>query len=261
MTPETWFWTLFWFAAGSAAGSLCVTAGIRIPRKESLFRTPAVCPSCSGRWTAIDLVPIAGWIARGGKCRHCRAPIPPLRLMGEAVTGLLFSILYLNRSSLAEWVGGILLTLMLVTLSVSDLRYRLLPNRIVYPGFAAFVFYRLLLTPSSLWDNLFGLLMGGGLLLAVSWVSLWANRPAMGGGDIKLMAALGWLLGFELICLVVILSSFLGLAVGGSLIAAGKIRKDTFLPFGPFIAAAALFAWLWGRDVVDAYLNTLLIVL
>jgi len=261
MAQEMWLWTLFWFAAGAAAGSICAEAGMRIPRKESLFRPPWSCPSCAGRLTGIDLVPIAGWLVRRGRCRHCRGPVPPLRFMGEVATGLLFSVLYLATSSAAEWIGGMLLALMLVTLTVSDLRYRLIPDRIVYPGFAIFVLYSLSAEPPPIWDNLFGFLAGGGLLLGVSWVSLRMHRPAMGGGDIKLMAALGWLLGFERICLVVILSSVLGLAVGGSLLAAGKIRRDTFLPFGPFIAAAAIFAWLWGREVVDAYLNALRVTL
>ncbi len=255
MTAETWLWTLFWFGFGAAAGSFCVLAGLRIPQRKSVVRPPSACPSCGARISGIDLVPIVGWLWRRGACRHCRARISPIYVLGEAGTGLLFALLYLHHSSVAEWIGGMLLVAMLVALTVSDLKYRLLPDRIVYPSFAVFVLYQLLVAPGQIWSHALGLLIGGGMLLAVSWVSVKANRPAMGGGDIKLMALLGWLLGFERVLLVILLSSVLGLLVGFSLIAAGKMRRDTFLPFGPFIAAAALFAWMWGQDVVDRYLN------
>lgn len=255
MTAETWLWMLFWFWIGAAAGSFCVLAGLRVPLRQSVVRPPSACPSCGTRITGIDLVPVVGWIWRRGKCRHCRRPISAIYLLGEAGTGLLFALLYLHKSSAAEWIGGMLLTVMLVTLTVSDLKYRLLPDRIVFPSFAVFVLYQLLVASGRIWDHLLGLLIGGGMLLAVSWVSVKMNRPAMGGGDIKLMAVLGWLLGFERVFLVILLSSLLGLMVGVGLIAAGKMRRDTFLPFGPFIAASALFAWIWGQDVVDQYLN------
>ncbi|XID92594.1 prepilin peptidase [Paenibacillaceae bacterium WGS1546] len=255
MPLEHWAMTAVWFAAGIVFGSFFVVVGIRLPVRRSIVRPPSACPHCGQRIRGVDLWPVVGWMLRLSKCRHCKAPISPLYPLMELATGVCFAVLYLRGSSLQEWAAGIALASLLIVLAVSDLKYRLLPNRLVYPGLAACLLYRLVVHPLPLWQYGLGFLIGGGILWLVSWAGLRMNRPAMGGGDIKLMSMLGLLLGAEQILFVVLVSSALGLAIGLLLMALGRMSRQAFLPFGPFIGLAGFLSWVYGERVVDWYLS------
>jgi len=258
MTLESWLWTASWFVIGIVFGSFFVVVGLRLPNGQSVVRPPSACPQCGGNIRGIDLVPVVGWIWRRGKCRHCKAAISPLYPLMELMTGVIFALLYLQGSEPTAWIAGLMLASVLVVVSVSDLQYRIIPNKVVYPALLACLFYRVIYQPLPVWQYGLGFIIGGGLLLLVSWASTKMNRPAMGGGDIKLMAMLGLLLGAEQIVLVIVLSSALGLIIGMLLIASKRITRQTFLPFGPFIALAGLLSWVSGERVVDWYLQLLI---
>jgi leader peptidase (prepilin peptidase)/N-methyltransferase len=255
MTIDNWLWTTFWFAMGTALGSFFVVVGMRLPNRKSIVSPPSACPHCGNQIKGIDLVPVVGWIWRRAKCRHCESPISAVYPLIELFTGLCFAFLFADRSSIFEWIAGSALVSILIVLCVSDLQYRLLPNRIVYPSIVLFAVYRVFVHPLPLWEYALGFVVGGGMLWIVSWVSIRMNRPAMGGGDIKLMAALGLLLGAEQTLFIVLLSSLLGLLSGIALIAAKRMSRQTFLPFGPFIAGAALISWVYGDSIVSWYLT------
>lgn len=260
MSFESWLWTGLWMVIGTIFGSFFIVVGIRLPVRKSIAYPPSACPHCGNRIRGIDLVPVIGWLWRLAKCRNCEASISPIYPLMELATGVCFAILYVQGATLTEWIAGLVLTSVLIVLAISDLQYRLIPNRIVYPSLIVCAVYRLLVHPLPLWEYGMGFVIGGGLLWLVSWVSVKLKRPAMGGGDIKLMALLGLLLGVEQIIFVILLSAMLGLIIGLLLMALKRISRQTFLPFGPFIGLAGFMSWVIGEQIIKWYIGLFVIV-
>jgi leader peptidase (prepilin peptidase) / N-methyltransferase len=250
------------FAAGAAFGSFFNVVGLRLPAGQSFVRPPSGCPHCGHRLGGLELVPILGWLLLKGSCRHCKAPISKLYPAGELATGIGFAALPFILHDSREWIVAYTLLSLLVILTVSDLKYRLLPNKLIYPAFICFLFLRLLVShPLPLYEYAIGFALGSGLLAVVAGVFefMMPGKQAMGGGDIKLMALLGLVLGAKLIVFTLFVSSLLGILTGGGLIAAGKLdRKNGFLPYGPFIAAGAMIALVVGDRVISWYLGLFL---
>lgn len=200
-------------------------------------------------------MPIVGWLWRRGKCGTCRSSISVLYPLAELATGLGFWYVYYTQPDAYSFLAGLVLLSQVIVLTVSDLKYRLLPNRLVYPAFAFFLVYRAFVHPLPIWQYALGFAIGGGTLWLISWASQKAGKPGMGGGDIKWMAALGLAVGAEQIVLIILVSSFAGLLAGVLLIAGNKMSRRSYLPFGPFIGVAAIVSWFWGGPIVDAYLQ------
>jgi leader peptidase (prepilin peptidase)/N-methyltransferase len=255
MMLENWLWAGFWLVMGTVLGSFFVVVGIRMPVRKSVVRPPSACPQCGNQIRGIDLIPVIGWLWRLSKCRSCKTTISAIYPIMELTTGIGFAALYISRSSYIDWIAGLVLISVLIILTVSDLHYRLLPNRIVYPTLVGVIIYRIAVHPLPIWQYILGFVIGGGLLWLVSWVSIRMNRPAMGGGDIKLMAVLGLLLGVEQVIFIILLSSVLGLFSGILMIVMKRMSLKTFVPFGPFISIAAFVSWLFGDQIVSWYLG------
>lgn len=176
-------------------------------------------------------------------------------------TGLVYAALAAAHGRIgdtAEWMAGVLLLSVLVPLSVSDLKYRLLPDKLIIPALAGFCLFRLFVHPLPLWHYALGFLIGGGVLYFVSLAAVKRNKPPMGGGDIKLMATVGLVMGAELAAVTLLVASLLGLAAGVGLQLLRRFRGSRFLPFGPPIMLAAVFAWLYGYDVINWYYSLFL---
>lgn len=178
-------------------------------------------------------------------------------------TGLVYAALAAVHGRIgdtAEWMAGVLLMSVLVALSVSDLKYRLLPDKLIFPMLAGFLLFRLFVHPLPVWHYALGFLIGGGVPYFVSLAAVKRNKPPMGGGDIKLMALLGLAMGAERVAVVLLAASLLGLAAGAVLLCLRRFRGSRMLPFGPPIMLAAVFAWLCGHDVLDWYYSLFLFV-
>lgn len=208
-----------WAAAGAVFGGLFAAAGLQIPR-----RSPIV-------------TPLGGWI------------YPCMMTAGGAGFALMATL----GGGFTEVVAGCILLLILIALTVSDLTYRLLPNKIIYPAIVWCAGWRVLFHPLPLWEYALGFLIGGGMLYLVSFFAVKRGRPPMGGGDIKLMALLGLAMGAELIVMTLILSSLIGMLGALLLIAARRMNRSSFVPFGPFISLAAVIAWLCGDAALQWY--------
>ena len=144
----------------------------------------------------------------------------------------------------------------LVAITVIDLDRQIIPDVISLPGIVAGVLANLATGRVSWLESVLGILVGGGVFLAIAVVGSWlAGQDAMGGGDIKLAAMLGAFLGWK----VLLLSLFCS-AVGGGILAAVLMgsglrgRKDP-LPFGPFLAAGGAVGLFWGERMVRWYLD------
>lgn len=250
-----WLWIILLFFLGSALGSFCHLVGIRLPLKKPIVQGRSSCVHCAQTLSLWQLIPVISWLCLGGRCHACRQRISILYPLSEIVAGFLFIVpLWQSAQQLELWIWYPLVLLFMI-LTSSDLHYRLLPNRIVLPGMLVFSLIRVWVHPLPLWEYAGGFIVGGGVLLLVSYVSARFGRPAMGGGDIKLMALCGLVLGIKLVCLTIFLSAMLGSIVGLALIWGGKMKRQTFLPFGPFIAIAAMVSFWLGDAWIAWYMQ------
>jgi leader peptidase (prepilin peptidase)/N-methyltransferase len=177
------------------------------------------------------------------------------------VTGTGTALLVADYSAggdMAELAAGLVLLALLVTLSASDLKRRILPDRLVIPAIVVFGAFRLLFHPLPLWHYALGFLLAGGIPYLVSLAAVRLGREPMGGGDIKLMALIGLAAGAERAVLTLLFASLIGLAAGGLLRLAGKFDGSRFLPFGPAILPAAMFSWLYGQEFLAWYCSLFL---
>jgi len=246
------FFILLYIAIlGLFIGSFLNVVGLRIPQGESIISPPSHCFSCRHRLGMLDLIPVFSYLFLKGRCRYCGAAVSPLYAFGELGTALLFVLLYSHFGLTWELVIGLVYISVLIAITISDLQYKVIPNKVIYPSMAIFALFRLWHHPLPLVDYLIGFLLGGGLFYLIALLS----RGGMGGGDIKLMAMIGIVSGWKLTLLTIMIASFIGTMIGGWLIALGKIKRKEPIPFGPFIALAAAVAYLWGEQIIAWYLT------
>jgi leader peptidase (prepilin peptidase)/N-methyltransferase len=245
------------FVLGAVVGSFLNVCIYRIPRTLSIVFPSSRCPSCSNPIKPYDNIPIVSYLLLGGRCRVCRAKISFRYPLVELLNAALY-VLVLWRFGLG-WHTAVyfLFCSTLVVITFIDLDFQIIPDRITIPGIPMgliagsflmpdpFIRYSLLGFKASL----IGLLTGGGFFYAIAVLS----RGGMGGGDIKMMAMVGALMGWKSVLMTTFLGSLTGAVFGISLmIFKGKGRK-TKIPFGPFLALGALITLFSGQEIFHWY--------
>lgn len=231
--------TVLIFILGLIVGSFLNTCIHRLPRGESLFAPPSHCPRCRQRLSPLDLIPLLSYLLLRGKCRYCKEPIAGRYPKVELLMGLALVALYHLREP-GTFFASLVVTAVALVAACTDLEHGIIPDTLVLSTLLAGVVYSLLSPLASPASSIAGLCLGGGSLLVIALLS----GGGMGGGDIKLMAALGAWLGWRLL-LIVLFLSFLAGGIGGLWLLVLKIkeRRDA-IPFAPFIAAAVFLALL-----------------
>lgn len=233
---------------GLILGSFYNVVALRIPAGESLLRPPSHCPSCKSKLKSRDLVPVLSYVLNRGKCRYCGSRISPLYMLGEAATGLLFLWIYLQFGLTGKGIIGYILVSLAVIVTMTDLKFMLIPDKVLLVFLPLFFILVLIFPEGSLVSHLLGAISGGGILL------LLALFGGMGIGDVKLMAVLGLVLGFPNVILAFLIACLLGTIVGGALLFTGRIQRKQHIPFGPWLAIGALLAFAYGSDLIGSYL-------
>lgn len=236
---------------GLLVGSFINVLIWRLPRGEPVAYPPSHCPSCRHRLPLRDLVPVLSWVLLRGRCRYCHAPIPVSYPLVEAVTGATFAALAAVHGLHWRTAGYAILATILITAAGTDMRMRLIPNRLTIPAIAFALAWSAAVRVPHLTSSLLGLTIAGGLFLVIALLS----RGGMGGGDVKLAAAVGAFLGLQYSLLGLFLAFIFGALVGLVLMALGKKRRRDYLPFAPFIAAGCLAAMLFGDPILQWYLR------
>lgn len=234
---------------GLILGSFYNVVGLRVPLKESVVAPRSSCPKCKKVLTYIELIPVLSYIVQKGKCRSCQAPISPIYPFMEFMTGLLFSISPFIIGWRVELIFCYALISLLIIITVSDLAYMIIPDKILIFFTAVFLFLHLTLRDADWLNLLLGAMIGFGLLLLIAVVS----KGGMGGGDIKLFALLGFILGVKNVLLSFFFAVFLGAVIGLLLMALGIVEKKKPIPFGPFIAIGALLSYYFGESFLNWY--------
>ncbi len=245
---------IYFFLIGIVFGSFYNVVGLRVPVGESISRPRSHCPSCKRTLTAFDLVPVFSFLWLKGKCRHCQHKISPIYPLIEFATGLLFVFSYWKIGFDWELLVALLLISMCVIIVVSDSRYMLIPNKILLFFAPLFILLRLFVSPQiPWWDILLGAVVGFGLLLLIAVIS----RGGMGGGDIKLFALLGLILGLTDVLLAFFLSTVFGTFFGVIGLLLKKVKRGKPMPFGPYIVLGTIVTYFYGESILQWYIQWL----
>lgn len=248
---------LFLFALGvfgAMIGSFLNVCIGRIPAGESVVSPGSRCPKCRAPIRWFDNIPVVSYLALGGKCRACHAPISVRYPTVELVTAAAFVLQGLVVGDQPILLASrLILTAVLVVLFGTDLDTQRLPNVLTLPGIVVGLAFSVF-TPLGIVDSLVGAGVGAGILLAIRWVWLWwKGVDGMGLGDVKMLAMIGAFLGWRQIWVVLFFASLAGAVIGVSLTWLRGRSMQTRLPFGTFLALAAFAASVWGEALVSWY--------
>lgn len=249
-----YIYAVFVLLYGMVFGSFFNVVGMRTAKGQSVIRPRSSCPACRTPLTWKELVPLFSYLFLRGRCRTCGVKISFLYPATELLTGLLFSLSYLQFGFSWEWLQALVFLSLLMIVTVSDLDSMIIPNRVLLVFSLLFLVIRLADPLVPWWDSLAGALLGFSVLYLLAAVT----RGGMGGGDIKLFFVLGLFLGTKKVLLTLFFASFLGTLFGLLLIALKKFRRKKPVPFAPFIGAGAWIAYLYGDRLLAWYLSTFL---
>ena len=214
------------------------------------------CTQCGHSLSWYENIPLLSWLALRGKCRSCKAAISVQYPLVELLTGLLYMACVWRFGFGWKGFGAIVLTSYLVALSGIDLRTRLLPDQLTLP----LLWLGMVAAVENLYvgqkDAILGAMLGYLSLWSVYWVfKQLTGKEGMGHGDFKLLAALGAWTGLAGVLPTIMLSSLVGAVVGSIWLSVQGRSKATPIPFGPYLAIAGWISFMWGQDLVAAYLR------
>lgn len=226
------------------------------PEVFNLSQPRSRCPFCNHSITALENIPVLSYLLLKGKCKNCKKPISIRYPIVELTTALLSVLITLHFGVSLQTVAALLFTWTLICLTLIDFDTQLLPDSITLPllWFALLAsLFHVFVTPET---ALIGALLGYLSFWSVFWLfKLLTGKEGMGYGDFKLLAAIGALLGWKMLPLVIMLSAFVGALVGMTLIVLKGRDKNIPIPFGPYLSIAAYIALIWGDDINRAYLQ------
>jgi len=251
---------VFTILLGLLIGSFLNVCIVRWPARQSVVSPRSRCPQCGNMIAWYDNIPVISWLMLGGKCRHCRLPIPGRYPAVELVTAAIWVAAVWRYGLGLEALRGAVFGTILLGIAVTDAREYIIPDEFSVGGAAL----GLLLAFAEGWNGhpgaphaigwpqaLLGAAVGfGGLWLIAVAGSKAFGKDAMGGGDIKMLAMIGAFLGWEGVLLTLFFGAVLGTLVFLPLRLAGR---DRLVPFGVFLAVAAAGCWVFGADVVNWY--------
>ncbi len=240
---------------GLVMGSAVTAIAWRVPRGASWTRGRSACPSCGHPLGPVDLIPVLSWALNRGRCRHCEHRVS-LRYPITELLCAAWAVLLLRQVGFA-WTYPLLALwgFLLIALVWIDLDFQLLPDVLTLPG-TLIAIAAALLIPGGARHALLGVVAGSGILWLLAWGYLRVRKiEGMGGGDIKLAAMFGAVLGWQLTLLTLFLAALAGTIWGGVLMLRRRGDGLTALPFGTLLAPSAMVAFLWGAQVLNAYVR------
>ena len=239
---------------GLLIGSFLNVVIYRVPRGESIVSPGSHCPNCGHVLRAWELIPVVSFLIQKGQCRGCQAGISWRYPAVELLTGILFFFTAFWGFDSGTHPARLLLNLsfvaVLIALSFIDLDTFRLPDVLTLPllGLGLLGAFVIPGYPTG-WESVLSAVGAGGLFWSIARV----YPQGMGLGDVKLVAAMGAVLGFPSIFLAVFVGSFVGAFIGIYLLFTGRKCFGKQIPFGPYLALGAIFALLWGTRIIDWY--------
>ena len=258
----------FTFTFGACIGSFLNVVVYRLPAGISLVHPPSRCPQCMHSLGVTENVPVLGWLWLKGRCRWCKTPISARYPTVEAVTGIIFMLVFWRFGYSLETVGYWAFLSWLLSLSLIDLDTMTLPAPLTKSGLVLGLIFQGIWgwqlaqgqgVASRLMFGIGGAAMGIWLLEIIALLgSIMLGQQAMGDADGKLMATIGAWIGWKYVLVSSFIACGLGAVIGGGAIALGLLGKKQPMPFGPFLALGGVLSLFFGDAMIDAYVNTFL---
>ncbi|NMM26391.1 MAG: prepilin peptidase [Glaciimonas sp.] len=236
-------------------------SGLNLPHTDrfDLMLPRSACPHCGHTISALENIPVISYLALGGKCASCKAPISARYPAVELLTAALSALLIWRFGAGVAGLATLLFAYLLIAMTFIDADTQLLPDDLTLALLWAGLLVNLNGTFTTLPDAVLGAAAGYLILWAIYWLfKLATGKEGMGYGDFKLLAALGAWLGWGMLPVIILLSSVVGATVGISLMIFTKRGRDNPIPFGPYLAAAGMIALLFGKSIAAHTLDFLL---
>lgn len=238
---------------GAIMGSFATALAHRLPRGENWVTERSACPECGAQIRARDNLPVLSWLLLRGRCRDCGERISPRYPLAELALAILFVGTYLIVGDEEWWqlALGLALCFVLVTITLTDLEQRIIPNKVVLAGSVVALALLAIGDPGSLPEHVAAAAIAGGVMFLV----VLAYPRGMGMGDAKLVGMMGLYLG-RAVGPATLIGFALGAIVGLAMIAVrGAEARKQAIPFGPFLAIGGIVGLWFGDDMVDWYLD------
>lgn len=241
---------------GLVVGSYLNVVIFRLPRRISTVTPRSRCPRCRALIRPWDNVPLLSYLLLRGRCRRCGAGISWRYPLVEALTAACFFLCQRRFDTLADILIGAAFCAAMIVLAMIDLEHYLLPDSITLPGIVAGLVLQFQISWCTIWDAVLGVLLGAGVLAALTWGWYWwKGVHGMGFGDIKMLAMVGAFLGWQGVVATLLIGSLVGSVVGVGQVLRGRMGMKSKLPFGVFLALGAVATLLYGREMAAAYLE------
>ncbi len=228
----------------------------RLPEGKNVVSDRSRCRNCHKVVPWYDNIPVLSFLVLRGKCRQCKTKISPRYPLVELLMGLLFVLIYMTTGWTWLALEYYIFVFGLVVITFIDLDHYIIPDVMSLPGIVIGLLGAFLNPEREFISALLGVLMGGGFLWAVAYFyEVFRKQEGMGGGDIKLLAWIGAVLGWPAIPFVILSSSIVGSIVGIFVMRKSENGLKTVIPFGPFLALGSVMYLLGGYKFVFQYLR------
>ena len=256
--------TLLVFFLGLAWGSFMNVCIYRLPESQSIVSPPSHCPRCRHPIRWYDNMPLVSFVLLKGKCRDCKAAISWRYPLVELLVGAMALIALWKWGWTAYALAGFLILSSAVAVALIDFKYQIIPDEISLTGIVLGVVFSIFFPLwqggasrlEGFWGSLIGLLAGGGFLYVAGTLGEWVfKKEAMGGGDVKLMAAVGAFLGWKVVLVTIFVGSFFGAGVG---IFLRVLKGQERIPFGPYLVLGTITYLFLGETLISWYVSKVL---
>ena len=230
----------------------------RLPASRSVVHPRSMCTNCDTLIPWYDNIPILSYLLLMGLCRHCRIKFSLRYPIVELLGGLFALGTYMKFGLGFETLIYYLFITTLLVVTFIDIDHRIIPDVISLPGIPIFFAASFALPAITYKDALLGILVGGGSLFLVAWLySLLTKKEGMGGGDIKLLAMMGAIVGWQGVLFTIFVASLVGTLAGLAVMLKSRQGTKLAVPFGPFLSIGAITYIFFGTRLINWYLNVL----
>jgi len=245
-----------WRAESHAILELEVTVAPENSAPFNLAFPHSHCPTCNAAIQPWQNIPVVSYLLLKGRCGNCRATISARYPVIEICAGLLAALAAAQLGFSWSLLAALVLLWTLLTLTMIDVDHQLLPDQLTLP----LLWLGLLLNLQNLFVPLHDAVLGA----AGGYLALWGvfhlfrlatGKEGMGYGDFKLLAALGAWMGWQMLPIIILLSSLVGAVAGSILLVVQRKGRSTPIPFGPYLAGAGAIAFFWGKTLIGNYLQ------
>ncbi len=233
-----------------------------LPEKYNLQTPRSKCPKCSHSISALENIPVISWLVLGGKCKSCKTKISVRYPLVELLTATLFALCAYQFGFGWSLAFALLFLSYLICGSFIDYDHKILPDQLTLPLVWFGLFAALIVEnpkasfASNLESAVIGALAGYLILWSIYWLfKIITGKEGMGHGDFKLLAAIGAFVGYQMLPLVIILSTVAGAIIGIVSIAVKQQGREHKIPFGPFLAIAGFISLIWGKLITEQYVQ------